>query len=118
LLRDRSNDVRDQLAWRWLEGESTTFADLGNPQTSADYILCLYGGPSETLLAGGEISTPRSNSKWAAVDGRGWRYRDATTSNGVRWLRLLSGDNQTSMIRLRGKGTALSHPSPPALSAA
>ena len=67
IVKNNGDDDKDKLLWKWLKGQPTMLADFGDPQTSADYVLCLYGGASETPLADGEVDVPRSASNWTAA---------------------------------------------------
>jgi hypothetical protein len=109
--RDNTDDTKDELVWKWLNGESTVLGEFGNPQTTADYVFCLYGGAAESLLGGGEIRIPKSSDRWESVGDSGWRYRDADgLENGAQKLLLRSSSENKSQALLRGRGTELPDP--------
>lgn len=96
------------MLWKWLKRESTTLADFGDPQHTADYALCTYGGLFQILLTGGQLRVPSNSSKWTPRGTRGWKYDDPTASpEGARKLRLLRGDIAQSKATLMGSGAAL-----------
>ena len=43
-LRDKDPDTGDAVGWKWTKGATTTFAELGAPLTTTDYLLCIYDG--------------------------------------------------------------------------
>jgi hypothetical protein len=117
LIRKKSADgTRDKLLWKWLKGEPTNLADFGTPTTTADYVLCLYGGAAATLLPGGETIVQRSATKWAPLGAVGWSYDDGTAAaDGVQKLSIKSSDQAKSKAKLKGKGILLSDPEMPVL---
>jgi hypothetical protein len=113
LLNDNTNDAKDKLLWKWTKGQSTTVGDFGDPQNSAAYALCIYGGSSPALLSGGALLVPTSASKWSPIGATGWKYNDpAAGSDGVQKLMLKSGSADKSKALLKGKGVALPNVSP------
>ena len=117
IIRNKSDDAKDRLLWKWLKGEPTGLADFGDPQNTADYVLCLYGGAAETLLPDGEIQVPRNSSTWAPVGTTGWTYRDPSAAvDGVRKLLLKSSTLDKSKAALVGKGLELPDPTLPVAS--
>lgn len=115
LMRRRSDDGgRDKLLWKWLRGQSTMLADFGTPTATADYALCLYGGPAMTLLPGGQVSVPHSATAWAPRGQAGWSYTDtAAAADGVHRMTLKGSDDGRSKIVLKGKGASLPDPALP-----
>jgi hypothetical protein len=115
LVRKKSSDgSKDKLLWKWTKGQTMTLADLGNPVTTADYVFCLYGGPAQTLLAGGEIVVPKSGSKWAPLASKGWSYGDsAGAAAGVQKLSVKTSSANASKAQLKGKGAMLPDPVQP-----
>ena len=107
IVRNESDDSKDMLLWKWLKGSPTTLAAFGDPQNSADYALCIYATPSETLLSGGQLRVPKS-SKWTPQGSRGWKYDDGMGSaDGAQKLRLTSSSHAKSKATLKGGGPAL-----------
>jgi hypothetical protein len=110
-LTNDSDDAKDKLLWKWRKGQPIMLADFGDPQTSADYMLCLYGGMPATLLAGGALDVPPSASHWTPLGTSGWRYDDgAAAEDGVRRVLLKADAQNRSKAFLRGKGAALPDP--------
>jgi hypothetical protein len=107
MLKDNDDDAKDKLLWKWLKGQSTMLPDFGNPQTTADYFLCLYGGVAETPLADGTLQVPHSPN-WSPLGTTGWNYDDdAAAADGARKLRLQSSSQDRSKVLLKGKGSEL-----------
>jgi hypothetical protein len=103
---------RNQLAWRWVKGDTTTLADFGDPTSSAGYELCVFdesgGVPQLALHAaipGGAGWTPKT---------RGYRYRDVTLQHdGMRTLVLKDGPAGGASIAVSAKGSRLDVPTLP-----
>lgn len=99
LIRDKSPDKGDQLKWRWLKGDVTATADLGNPVTGTTiYSVCLYdraaGTPSllwSAIIPPG--GTCAGKPCWTSVSsGTGVKYSDKNLAiRGVRYLQLKAG---------------------------
>jgi hypothetical protein len=83
-IRDSGDDDRDQFRWKWLKGEMTSQAELGDPSTATAYTRCVYdtaGGM--TRLA--TLLQADPNPAWLSYAPRGWRLKDAAgTFDGVR----------------------------------
>src|SRR5262249_44705994 len=94
IVRNENDDRRDTLLWKWLKGPPTTTAEFGNPQNAADYVLCMYGGPLQSLLTNGQLRVPRSSSKWVPRGSKGWRYDDDTASADGAWKLQLIGSTR------------------------
>jgi len=105
----------DKLAWNWRYGESTTNADLGQPTTTSDYVLCLYDevGGAPGLLAQWEApaaSTCSGVPCWSETDGV-ITYKDAQRVQGpTKALSVSAGAEGSAKIRLRASGPTLIPP--------
>jgi 6-phosphogluconolactonase (cycloisomerase 2 family) len=111
---------RGTLVWRWLRGDATSAADLGDPTTTTDYALCLYdeSGPTPALLlralmpAGG-VCGAGGRTCWKAIT-PGVRYRDISrTPEGVRSTLFKTGGAGQARIVLAGAGDDLGIPALP-----
>jgi len=112
LVKNDVRDSRDRLTWKWVKGDATTLADLGDPVGGAGYELCVYdesaGVPdlvSRTVVPGG--------AGWSATS-RGYKFRDSTVQHGgVRAMTLKDGDTAKASITVVAKGGLLATPALP-----
>lgn len=105
LLKNRDDDGKDQLIWKWIKGASTTGAEFGDPRSDADYALCIYTGASPGLA--GEIDIP-AGAQWSAVGALGYKYYDPSSANGgANRISLKGSAANKSKILIKGRGGAL-----------
>jgi hypothetical protein len=92
----------DTLGWRLRSPQPTAATDFGDPGTTTDLSLCLYGaGASAT-----ELHVPAS-SRWAA-SAKGLRYDGkGVRGNGVRTVVLRARDDGGAVLRVRATGGRL-----------
>jgi len=121
LLKDKSDDSKDKLIWKWIKGEETDFLDFGDPVTTDDYTLCIYEGPGAFLLfsvgapAGGNCA---GKACWKALGknpagSKGYKYKDKEqTPEGVDLIVLKPGDSEKAKVIVKGNGENLGLPSP------
>jgi hypothetical protein len=115
LLKDKADDAKDKLIWKWIKGAATALPDFGAPNAGSDYALCVYAGPGEALIAGGEAVLP-AGSAWTAAGSAGWKYDAASgLPNGIAKAVLKSGDPGKSKALVKGKGADLPDPTLPIL---
>lgn len=116
LIRTSADGTRDRLFWKWLKGDATTAADLGDPATTSNplYSLCIYDASVseqplvESLLRPG--GTCDSRPCWKTA-GRGFRHRDrAGDPGGIQAASLNPGSAGKAKIILKGGGVALGAP--------
>ena len=113
LLKDKADDAKDKLIWKWIKGAATTLPEFGAPNAGSDYALCVYAGPGEALIAGGEAVLPAGGS-WTAAGSKGWKYDAASgLPNGIAKAVLKSGDPGKSKALVKGKGGDLPDPTLP-----
>jgi hypothetical protein len=109
LIKNKADNSKDKLIWKWLKGAATTTAEFADPTATADYALCIYAGTTDTLRA--QIHIPPSNTKWKATGTKGFKYKDATgVDDGTRKVVLKSGTAGKSKALLKGKGVNLPDP--------
>jgi hypothetical protein len=104
------------LVFQWLRGGETPSEDFGDPTTTEDYKLCVYG--SSGLGVALEIPAASMCSGrpcWSALGQpdslKGYRYRDRALSNdGVNVFQLRGGDEGQAKLTLKAKGAGLSLP--------
>jgi hypothetical protein len=112
---DDGTGARDKLTWKWSRGEQTTPADLGDPTTTSDYVVCMYdessGSPKlvfeRDLPAGAQC---KGKPCWSAKSG-GFRYKDAKLEQGgISKLQIVAGEDGKSKLKLAGKRPRLGPP--------
>ena len=120
LVKNNSDDAKDQIKWTWSNGPAALVGDLGNPVTSTDYALCVYdqsgplGAPAirwrGDLAHGGTCGTKPC---WTAKP-KGFAYTDkAGSSDGLQSVKLQAGDAGKSKASAAGKGALLGVPALP-----
>jgi predicted acyl esterase len=118
LLKDRTPDAHDKLAWKLRKGPLTDPGDFGDPLATTGYALCAYDGAGNLLLhasapAGG---TCAGRPCWKATK-KGFRYVDrALTLDGIQKIDLKGGDAGRSALVVTGKGDNLAMPPLPVAS--
>ncbi len=117
VLRDRTPDSGDSLTWRWLQGEATTFADLGDPIGGATgYALCLFDSSAGTWSLALRSAIPAGGSCagracWSALGNEGVRYSSPEAlPDGVVTARLRSGEAGRSSVVVTARGASLPLP--------
>ena len=116
-VKDSAKDKGDLLSWKWLAGDATTVADLGDPANGSDVRICLYDGPSKAF-AGGVIApaggTCAGKPCWKSLGAKGFKYGDKLlTPTGVDGITLLTGEAGKAKIVARAKGLPLDSPALP-----
>jgi hypothetical protein len=106
LIKNKTDDTKDTVIWKWSKGADTSQADFADPRSTAEYALCFYSGPSSDLLK--QLSIPPSATKWTAVGTKGFKYSDTTGSaDGVTKVLVKGGILGKSKALLKGKGSLL-----------
>lgn len=102
LIKNKSDDAKDKLIWKWQKGTTTSLADFGAPAATTDYTLCLYAGTASAALdipAGGG---------WKALGAKGFGFKGpGTATDGVQKVQLKSGGAGKSKVQVKGKGGPL-----------
>ncbi len=118
VLKDKTPDTGDVLAWKWTKGEATALADLGDPVAADGYTLCISSSsPAGALLL--EAHAPAGglcNDKpcWRAAGTKGFRYKDKErTPDGLDKLGLVPGAEGKAKVIVKGKGQSLALPALP-----
>jgi hypothetical protein len=105
LIKNKADDTKDKLVWKWTKGGATVVGDFADPTTTAQYALCFYEGATSTLIGAAEIA-PGSN--WSPIGTKGYKYKDTTgSSDGVTKVLVKSGANGKSKALVKGKGANL-----------
>jgi YVTN family beta-propeller protein/cysteine-rich repeat protein len=101
LIKDSDDDNNDQVIWKWLKGAATDAAAFADPTDTTAYALCLYGGPSSTLVA--HLDIPAGMS-WEPA-GAGYKYKDPNGSaDGVQKSIVKPGDAGKTKVLIKAKG--------------
>lgn len=117
LIRNRGGD-RDKLVWKWLKGEQTSAADLGDPTNTTTYTLCIYdqsaGVPALRLQAKlPPAGTCAAAPCWSATSS-GFTYSDANLeTDGVKSISLRGGAAGKAKIVVKGGKAFLDTPDLP-----
>ena len=119
-LRKRSDEKRDTLSFSWTVGEATSVAELGAPDATTDYTVCVWdhvaGTPSLVMTmkapAGGNCT---GRPCWTPLSGgTAYRYSDAgRLPHGIQQLRVRSGALGAPRVTVKAKGVALPNPPMP-----
>ena len=106
LIKNKADNAKDKLLWKWGKGAATSKAEFGDPTVDAEYALCFYAGPGADLVQG--LGVGISASKWTALADKGWKYNDpAGTDGGVTKMILKGGAFGKTKAILKGKGVNL-----------
>jgi hypothetical protein len=109
LIKNKSDNTKDKLIWKWIKGAATLQAHFADPTTTADYALCIYAGTAQALAA--TVDVPPSAAKWSAVGVSGYKYFDAAgTENGIQKIKLKGSTQNKSKALLKGRGALLPDP--------
>lgn len=110
---------KSKLKWTWPKGDAIAFADLGHPDTSTNYRVCLYDGTSALLqsylIPGGGICNgkPCWKSKLTLL-ASSFKFSNKLASNGITSFKIVaSAISGKSNIKLKGKGVNLTVPNLP-----
>jgi cysteine-rich repeat protein len=103
---------KDQIKWKWLKGERTTFSEYGTPLTTTNYEVCIYDSTGLRF----EITNPAGGTCagkpcWKASGSKGYQYKDKDlTPDGGYQLKLKEGALAKAQIQFSARGTALAMP--------
>ncbi len=108
LIKDKTDNNKDKLIWKWIKGQSTATAEFADPTAvaGADYAFCLYSGPGQTLIGHAEV--PPSTTLWSPISTKGFKYKDkAGTQDSITKVLVKGSDANKSKALLKGKGAGL-----------
>ncbi|MBX3024961.1 DUF11 domain-containing protein [bacterium] len=106
LIKNKADDSRDKLIWKWSKGAATTQTELADPTATAGYALCIYAGATPALLESAQV--PPGGGRWSPVGDKGYKYSDAAGSNaGITKIIVKGGNAGKSKALVKGKGAGL-----------
>ena len=106
LIKNKADNTKDKLVWKWIKGDATTQVQFADPTTTASYALCFYAGATPTLIEG--LSVPPAGGKWSAISTKGYKYKDPSgTNDGVTKIIVKGGAAGKSKALVKGKGANL-----------
>jgi hypothetical protein len=109
LVKDRDNDAKDVVLFKWLRG-SATAQDIGDPTTTSDYRLCLYAGSAAGLIS--EATITAGSSRWRSLGDARFRYKDSLGGEeGIQKISLEAGTASAKIV-IKGVGQSLDEPHP------
>lgn len=115
-MTTKSPDTADKITWAWTGDSTTTPADFGDPRDATPLETCVFADdPSAgvTLVMAGVVAadgTCGSRPCWSA-NGAGTTYRYRSPhADGLRSLKLASGGDGKTQIRVSGRGAGLGLP--------
>ena len=111
IVKDKTDNTKDKIIWKWIKGAITSQADFGNPTATATYGFCIY----ENGALIGTAAVPPDATKWTTISTKGYKYKDKPGSSfGIQKI-ILKGNTSApkSKALVKGKGAALPDPNPP-----
>jgi hypothetical protein len=119
LMKNKADDTKDQLKWKWKKGVATDAADFLSPDTgTATMRLCVYDSGGKLaeldLPAGGTVPTCDGKPCWK-VNGSGttFKYKNKPGSpSGITGAKLKAGAAGKAQVQVavKGKGGFYSSP--------
>ena len=111
-IKDRTDDTKDQLKWKWTKGAETTQPDFGDPLATTTYALCVYDHTGGVPALATTLEVP-PNSLWQDRSPKGWKYKDKTLAvDGIQKIQLKPGTAGKSKAQLMARGTNIPMPTP------
>ncbi len=114
----KQGGAKDKLVFKWLKGEATGVADLGNPALGTTYTLCVYDEiASQPSLVVEAVIPPAATCGnrpcWKSTR-KGYKYSDRLVStDGMRVINLKSGAAGKAKILVKAQGTGIGLPALP-----
>jgi hypothetical protein len=118
LLLKNNGGARDKLLWKWLRGDTTAPADLGDPLTLTTYTLCIYDQAAGVSALQLEAILPPAGTCagapcWSATKS-GFTYSDpATETAGIKRVSLRAAAAGKAKIIVKGGRDFLDTPALP-----
>jgi hypothetical protein len=102
MFKNRNDDNKDKLLFRWLKGAATDTADFADPTATTSTALCLYAGTAASLISE-QVVPP--GPEWLFGADQKYLFKDPTASaDGIRWVLLRSGAAGKARVLVKGRG--------------
>ena len=82
LIKNKADNSKDKLIWKWLKGAATTTAEFADP--TVDRGLRAVHLRRHGRHAGGADAHPAELTKWKAIGTKGFKYLDPTSARTER----------------------------------
>src|SRR4051812_29511804 len=102
-LLDQPGQEKDQLLWKWSQGQHVSQTVLADPTQSSEFSLCIYAGTAETLI--GDVRIP-AGPPWKKLGEKGYGFKGAAPS-GASFVLLKAGDSGQASATVKGRGPGL-----------
>jgi hypothetical protein len=112
LVKDNAVDAKDKILWKWAGGPAVLQPNLGSPDVSTVYTLCIYDSTAnaDSLVARLRIDP---NANWEDRTPKGWLYKDRDgLFGGAVKAQLRTGADGRSAASLAAKGELTPMPMP------
>lgn len=114
-IKNNVDNAKDQITWRWTNGQATTQAELGIPFLTRSYALCVYDDDGLALtasVAGDQLCS--GVPCWSLVRTTGIKFKDKTgASSGLTTISGKGSTTAKSKISLKAKGANTPDPTLP-----
>jgi type 1 glutamine amidotransferase len=112
LVKNKVKSSADQMKWKWIKGEAVAMADLGDPNLTTTYTLCVYDQESGIATLKTAL-TVTPNPLWGLKGSSGWQYSDrAHARSGVQKALITTGAQGRTKASVRARGENLPIPEP------
>lgn len=112
-MKDSATDAKDRFAWKWLRGTPTTLAEIGDPFTGTEYLVCVYDqSPAAQPIMRMRIP---GGTGWKVLGTKGFVRKNPApyAPEGDQITVLKSGVAGKSKVQTKGRDVALGLPSLP-----
>jgi len=113
-IKDKTDNTKDQVKWKWIKGSNTQFPEFGNPTDmngNNGYFLCIYNASvrvSSIELPPGDTCGTKPCWKTKTT---GYTYKDKLlTPNGALSAGLKAGADFKASIKVTAKGANVPTP--------
>jgi cysteine-rich repeat protein len=97
VLKNSADNSKDKLLWKWLQGPTTTPAELGSPTSATTYTLCVHAGSATIRVV------LDAGPQWVASGSTGFKFRGVTGHpTGSYRASLKSGNPAKALVKARG----------------
>lgn len=108
-VKKGNSDGMDSFQWKWSRGPEIGYGDLGG---FADGLLCVYDTTADACSVATKLKAD-STGGWDSHPPTGWFFEGSDgNANGIRKIRLKSGEAGKSSAQLTAKGAAIPMPAP------